>query len=292
MDLATQHKEQLKQVFKFLGNHLIGLSFEYRVGENSEILTTVCSGFIVEIGEEWLLVTAGHIHSEIKVPETEGKIRILRVRILDGFGSQAKTNEGVVFELQDAVQAFVYSKEMGIDVGFVVLRYFYRESLRANGILPFGLANLLESESSQFDGFILMGVLNESVETNDRGMTSVLPQLMSVHKTDNIPPELASEVNRFFGTIPKSNEYKSIKGMSGGPLIGYRRCDENKRHYWIVGLQSGWHRPTHTIAVSPIRILRAMIDQWANQPLDEAGKPISNNIFRNDIRFESFEVGD
>jgi hypothetical protein len=80
-----------------------------------------------------------------------------------------------------------------------------------------------------------------------------------VEKISEPPVELAKKTERFYGRINLraggSANIDDIDGMSGGPIIGFKKNhpEVGKDAYWLIGVQSGWHRATMTIAACPIQ---------------------------------------
>jgi hypothetical protein len=247
----------------WLSNCLIGLVFEYRTRGESAARANVCSAFVLELRNEWILVTAGHVR-EIFEHQANGDIEILGVKLLDGFGSQPKTRRGFEFDLDAVQSAFYYDDELGLDVAFVHLRPFYRNLLEANGVRVFTEANWQTSACQSFEAYMLLGLLQESVQ-DDGNHWQVGSMITVVRECKNPPDCLVKSMNRLYGEIPDSTEYKSIVGMSGGPLLGFRRDGEGKLRYWIVGLQNGWHAKSHSIAVGPIATIQEALSDWIGQ---------------------------
>ena len=46
--------------------------------------------------------------------------------------------------------------------------------------------------------------------------------------------------------------FDDIDGMSGGPILAFKR-DASGLRYWVIGVQSVWHKPTRTIGACPIQ---------------------------------------
>ncbi len=244
----------------WLSNCLVGLVFEYQTRGETPIRANVCSGFVLEIAGEWFLITAGHVH-EIFEQHERGNIELLGVRCLDGFGSKPKTSEGFPFDLDALLSAFYYDKELGLDVAFVHLRPGYRNLLEANGIRVFTEENWQSSEEQSFDAYMLLGLLQESV-IEDGSNWRVGSLVSVIEKCDTPAPCLVKDFQRFYGKIPPSNQFKSFVGMSGGPLLGFRKCDDGRLRYWIAGLQNGWHKETRTIAVGSIDTIKHAFGDW------------------------------
>lgn len=252
----------IREWASWLSNCLVGLVFEYRTRGEPQIRANVCSGFVLEILGEWFLVTAGHVQ-EIFEYHARGDIEILGVKLLDGFGSAPKTSEGFDFDLDTVYSAFYHDKDLGLDVAFIHLRPYYRNLIEANGIRVFTQANWGTSTGQTFEAYMLLGLLQESV-TESGASWRVGTMISSVRKCDATASCLVKEVDRFYGEIPASEVYESIVGMSGGPLLGFRRDEEGNLRYWIVGLQNSWDAKSRTIAVGSIETIQVAFNDWMN----------------------------
>lgn len=51
----------------------------------------------------------------------------------------------------------------------------------------------------------------------------------------------------FVGCIPPEVTIKDIKGMSGGPIYGFRKSENGQWFYHVVALQSWWRKESRTV---------------------------------------------
>jgi hypothetical protein len=244
----------------WLSDCLLGIAFEYRPRDQEQTHAYVASAFVIEMQDEWFLITAGHV-KEMFDCSKRGDVEILSTRLLDGFGSGPITKEGFDFDMDTVMSAFYYEESSGLDVGFIHLRPMYRRLLEANRIRTFSELNWESSKGQEFEFYLLLGLLYESVRANGKNW-QVASMIASIKETDEPADCLVKKVDRFYGSIPSSPVYQSIKGMSGGPLLGFRRDRDGSLRYWIVGLQSGWDAPSHTIAVTWIAAIKTAFYRW------------------------------
>jgi hypothetical protein len=75
---------------------------------------------------------------------------------------------------------------------------------------------------------------------------------------------------RIYGRIELRGpqDLEDIKGMSGGPLFGFKCGDDGNDRYWLFGIQSSWHRASKRIEVSPFKPLGLALGNAIRQVLD------------------------
>jgi len=94
---------------------------------------------------------------------------------------------------------------------------------------------------------------------------------ITFHQVDRVaerPPGMPEKAApRVYGHIalPPSGDKgepppSSIIGMSGGPIFGLKELAPGRVAYWVVGVQSSWHKLSKTIAWCPLEPLARHID--------------------------------
>ena len=66
---------------------------------------------------------------------------------------------------------------------------------------------------------------------------------------------------QFVGQLDRELPIKSVVGMSGGPIFGFRLGE--RIAYWVVALQSSWNASTRTVYACPLPILASMLTKWS-----------------------------
>lgn len=208
--------------------------------------------------DKWFLVTAGHTLKEgIDDKIATGRVRSLGTSIQDDFGPDAKSHLPTIFDYESAPKWYIDDRELGLDVGLVHLREFYRSGLEVNGIVPISEANWINQPCDMSNDYLLFGVPEELTgptrsEPGPTGeMLIVNVNAMSLHVTRTDTPHRDFAPPRhpwFIGTVNASPfGLKSIVGMSGGPIFGVRRFPNGDCRYWVVALQSWLDPETRTV---------------------------------------------
>ncbi len=260
------HQLSREQAKKFIFNSLVGLAIEWQwVSDATKNGIGVFSGFIAEFNGEWFWVTAGHIVEDVFKHVDDGVLAIRQLRIVDGAGLNPLTSEGFTIELDLCAHAFFYSKEVGLDIGFVHMRQNYRQLLEANGIRPI-TDSMWASNSDDVDavGYALVGFPSELKVEKAESFT-LKPEFVPVTKT-NQPTEIVDKrIPRFYAHVPQVEYFASIEGMSGGPIIKFKFKDDGGLYFWVIGVQNGWDERARILAACPSEILKEAFVTWIKE---------------------------
>jgi hypothetical protein len=250
------------QAKKFIFNSLVGLAIEWEwVEDATQTGIGIFSGMIAEFGDEWFWVTAGHIYENVFKQVEKGVLQIRQLRIVDGAGLTPLTSDGFTIDLELCDHAFFYSEENGLDIGFVHMRQNYRDLLAANGIRPVPISMWASnSDDDAAVGYALVGFPDELKVEHPESFT-LKAEFISVVRTNQPTKSLDKVIPRFHAQVPRLQEFSSIVGMSGGPIIKFRFKDDNL-YFWIVGVQNGWDEKARVLAACPAEVLVAAFKTW------------------------------
>jgi hypothetical protein len=87
-------------------------------------------------------------------------------------------------------------------------------------------------------------------ERNQQGSIvsgTVQPVMLSLQRMATPESEDEPATPWFVGQMDSRIDIPSVKGMSGGPIYGFRRSDDGRWWYHVVALQSWWNRQTRTV---------------------------------------------
>jgi len=88
-------------------------------------------------------------------------------------------------------------------------------------------------------------------------------------KHGELPSNATPKSNpQFVGKINEKADVKNIVGMSGGPILGFRK-DANGLHYWPVAIQSSWFANKRIVVGTPLPAVAATIENEIERFLDE-----------------------
>lgn len=236
---------------QFFGRHLVALcvAFEWKVTDETEQAPRFAaySGTLIRVHDTTYFLTAGHILRDLDKALKSNQVEIKNAVLADTFGSQRVSDHPIPFDLKSAQMLYVDDDEEGLDYGVIPLGRYYVRLLGANGVVALEEQNWIHQPAVAFDGYVMFGLPEEF--TSDRisasGDGRVAPTMFAVRRLAS-PPE-GSKVTgrpRFIGQIDAELPLKSVKGMSGGPIFGFRLGSESR--YWVVALQSSWD-PTRRV---------------------------------------------
>lgn len=261
--------ENDKRILDHLLRHIVSFSGSYyfRSSPHEERLFSY-SGFLVEIKGRWYVMTAGHIFHEIdKAMEANELVFTGRV-LADNFGQVAKHALPIPFDYEDHDRIHVYRD--GLDFALIALTELETRQLEANGRQPFTIDGRPERPWADYDGFAILGFPEENLQSDIGEKTGpvalfIQPGLAPVRYLP-VPPEDVDvpKYPRFMGELLDSSKPASIVGMSGGPVIGFKRQSDGL-DYWVVAIQSKWLESKRITYGCPLpvvfQVLRAAVEE-------------------------------
>ena len=132
------------------------------------------------------------------------------------------------------------------DYALIPVRDIYQRLMHSNGIVPIEEGNWIQQHNVEFEYLSLLGLPDEYVSTVDSApgsvvaRTSVTMVFLDPNQRNTRPPEELS------GIVRETETLQSIRGMSGGPVIGYATRGDGIR-YWIAAIQRRWNPQTREI---------------------------------------------
>lgn len=250
--------KRIRRHFVALGG--IYVELDQQRGWKSEEKPFCYSGFVIEICGRWCFVSAGHVFKDIDNWINEGRIKLLKCGLADYFNAEAKVKEPLPFVYEDAHRITV--DQGGMDFGLIPLRDYYCLNLKANGVIPLPVAPWKGGSPPSFDFYALLGLPAEEIDLQER-MGSQGPQvgcsmnlnLVGVHALECPPPDrVVSPIPRFAGVLLDGGQLDSVKGMSGGPILGISKVKEA----WqcsCVAIQGSWDKDRRLIYGTPVSVV-------------------------------------
>ena len=232
------------QVLRYFCNHLVGICFNVIVKDksgNETAQSEVWSATYIEIDTRRYLLTAGHCVADFKNFLSRGHIQSFNTYIIDSLGSEARNPEPIPFDYEAAPKTYTDSEDA--DYALIELRAGYHNLLDANGVIPITEEHWKRQHAINYTGFVLLGFPAEKTSiarsSNSQIETQFEPTLIPLRPAE-CSVENAHSDKRFSAYVPLSSEIFSIKGMSGGPVVGF--AERNGLRYWIMAIQSSWFR--------------------------------------------------
>jgi hypothetical protein len=220
------------------------------------------STFVVSIKNIWFLVTAGHILKDLQSRLDSGR-RIFKSRLFAGLISPP-SSESIPFNLEDTPRWYIY--EDGLDYAVIPLRPAFVNPLIADGIIALN-ENHWKDYPEEDGEYVLLGFPSQAQDisitsSGEKGNVNIVLgcPLLPVFPVSDPPEVLKRQHERFYAKVPIAKgmtddpnvKLTDINGMSGGPLFVIKWINNNNIEYWLVAVQSGWHKPTRILAACPI----------------------------------------
>lgn len=200
------------------------------------------TGCVFEIHDHWFIATAGHVLTDLKAVAADPRCRIHSAYLAAQFGLRSGSDYPIPFKPLDEPRLPLDASHLGLDLGLIYLRPYYRAHLQADGIIPFTPRQWCFPDDLVFETFGVVGfpdeyTLPETATGELPGTASIRPAFVPLNKEAD---DTSTPIRRFRGTIIDKGDQKSMVGMSGGPIIGfYREGGESK--YLLHAIQSRWN---------------------------------------------------
>jgi hypothetical protein len=264
--------EVSQQILAFFADHLVSLAGSYiaidEAGkETGERRFFAYSGFVISLNGVWHLVTAGHCIEDLVNPVRRKKIRLTGLVLADFFGSAPRVRMSTPFHLEAEDVICFHRPEEGLDFALVALREWFRMGLEANGIRALPEEHWGTADPSAYDFFSILGfptcLVSDPtvlVPHGDGVAGIVSPTMVWVDRVDNpiegLPPVTFPW---FVGRVKCKADLTSIVGMSGGPILGFRKGADGNLRCSLVAVQSRWWEQSRvTLGCALPDILRAV----------------------------------
>lgn len=240
----------IRHVAHTIGPHFVTLSCVQQPPGNKPEKLLFFSGFVVEIGDEWFYITAGHILRDIRRAQ-EGGSTLDVWRLGDNTARHSFKDTAVPFDFELDQWFVLEDAELGLDYAAVPLLPFFRRQLEVGGVQPID-RRAWGTPDMAHDHWVLAGTPSESVIYD--GETIITARFVTVLlEPADVPPDAGLKAeNQFYARLTEGSEsaLKNIDGMSGGPIF-MLISDGDKWRYAVIGVQSGWYRSSRVIAACP-----------------------------------------
>jgi hypothetical protein len=217
------------------------------------------SGFVASLYDRWFLITAGHVLNEMDNDLRSGRVRIANCHLADHFGDKVACDAPIPFDYIGSKRKAIERFDMGLDIGFVSISDHDRRLLQANGIIALPQDGWAHGEDIDFDNFGVLGLPNELFSreqridvTGARVIGGVRVSLMMGDECDEEHPRFPDPAVPWLALAMRGKtEIKSMVGMSGGPVFGFKNRDGKPPLYAVVAVQSWWD-PKKRVAFSTL----------------------------------------
>lgn len=269
--MTTAPEDGLVQYFC---RHLVGLCVAYRhIPDDDDKLErfSICSGTLILIHDVLCFLTAGHVLKELEELRRHPTVRIESSAFVDTFGLGTVSDVPIPFDLVNADLFYIDDDEEGLDFGVIAINPHFARLLSKNGVIALGDEQWAHQHRVTFDRYALLGLPVEL--TSDRVMPDVggsARPVMAFLTPSTADPTRKQRRHPQFVAKLDGPEPKSVKGMSGGPIFGFRIYPGPEVRYWVVALQSSWDPISRTIYATPLPILASLMTEWASEAIGDA----------------------
>ncbi len=239
--------------------HLVPVFFTFRKGSHEQ--SSIITAFVLSISDQWFLVSAGHCLDEIEENIKRG-YKISNCRLVDSLGLGAKYYDSIPFDYEGSFPVRL-SGNPNFDYGFIYLTPYYRRLLEKNNIQPLD-EEVWKKQPSKVDFYALIGLAQELTTVTSESMEA-RPSLHRIIPLDAKPEGFPqTEISLFYGRVLIGGPVRSIKGMSGGPILAFHQEEDGHLKYWLIALQSSWLPQSRYICAYPTKLLADWIDGKIN----------------------------
>lgn len=248
---------------KYFGQRLVGIAPVYRLkGEGKDVAPIVkpFSGTLMLFENAVSLLTAGHVISDINAIYDNPELEVETCLLIDNLGIEAKHDHPIPFDWKSAAKAFI--DEDGLDFGVVSIRWWYMKQLLANGVKVVEEENWVKQHAlPKLDAYFMLGFpeeLNLPQRYDPYAGVMLTPVMARLDPIDAIPEGSEMKVPKhplFVANLRENLPIKSVKGMSGGPIIGMRQDEKGNLIYWIVALVRSCVMSERLVSGCPLPVL-------------------------------------
>lgn len=259
---------------EFFSRHLIGLCwYEGPVNSDGEFAEEPkcghASGFLLQVQDRYCLVTAGHVLKEMKERCEADWYSAKHHSLFDVWSPRSTVKEAIPFNFADAPAIVTDNTSLGVDIAVIELPSFYLEMF-SQTIEPFTHERWVYQANVQFDFFAIVGIpyVASEKETShtSKGFsvtTYPQPQVILLEASSPITPEDENSLMpQFFGRILPGHPIQQLAGVSGGPILGFRKEPDGQLRYWPVAVQSRWRRGSRTVTGTSLPAYASALHQW------------------------------
>src|SRR6185312_5340239 len=258
--MSSPRLEADRSATGFMGRHFVALTCEYEsLNPNGSVFhhgTAVFSGFIIEFLGKWFWLTAGHIFTKyLDHPINRNELRVIGGSFVDYLGFEAKHFVGYPYIYSAGDAAFVYNRDLGLDYALIALDGLKQVAFQKNNVVPLERSSWEHQHRLTFEFYRMLGVPKTEVVPSSHQEDGVAFRLAML-AIDRLTPDEISILGdvpdgMFVGRIPEDATIKTVEGMSGGPIYGFRRVGKDLI-YHPVAVQSFWRPDSRLVFACPL----------------------------------------
>jgi hypothetical protein len=262
--------EEGKRFIQLLGSSLLAISCRFalrrpKTGELDREQAFACTAFAMNFDNTPVLLTAGHVIQDELDPILVDKVykgcpvELYETRICDFFGFDPKVKRPMPFDHyaetpRAKIDQSMLLRSRGLDFGILLLRPLYWSGIEANGVTPLNESFWAEEED-RFDTYRMVG-FPSSPQLRTKGLIQTTSYRI-IRTTDPDAKGPDGKPNWFVGQLPQG--ITDVKGVSGGPIFGFRKRPDGAWDYRVVAMQSWQGAGNGVIYGTPIRLFAPIV---------------------------------
>jgi hypothetical protein len=218
------------------------------------------SGFMVEIKNEWIFVTAGHCLKHLAKLLDSSYYEPHSFRFMEFLHPEDHSDTSVPVALDNGWMLF--QDELDIDYGFFRFSFLVRQCLEQRGVKAFSLENIRFAEKRGFasDHTFLLGLPESSTRLDkDAAAFRFGPMLYEIKDVEIDEHILKATIDT----------EESIVGMSGGPIIGThfeKDGDVTNGVLFPIAVQSKWNGKDRVTAHRIDCVANIILERYFTDP--------------------------
>jgi len=259
----------------FMSRHFVALTCLYELANATQTRgprSLVISGFLLDVRDHYFWVTAGHCLKDFDAILASEGVTVHGGSFVDSFALGAAHKDPVPFRYEAGCGFYLCQPENGLDFALIPLNLLQVRAFAANKLVPVCRENWVRQRDLSFDFYRMLGIPAEKVETSlgDAGMVrmGVRQSMVSVERIGiedlgEAPSdaEAAPTDAWFIGRLSRGCAIRDLKGMSGGPIYGFRRDGKGRLAYHVVALQSRWWNQSRTVFGCSVPLFAELVFQ-------------------------------
>ncbi len=244
----------------FFCRHLVVICVTYQVTGEQEPHFFAAPATVICFGAVPNLLTAGHVVKDLTRLFANKSVGVTNCCLADTFGNDTVSDHPIPFDFESAAKGYI--DKDGLDFGLVALNDRYVRLLEANKIVALYRENWTYTDDQSFNFYAVLGLPSEftSFDPKAADLTAkVTPTLLIVDELAELPDGVKStKYDRFAGLIRPVDGISDLKGMSGGPILGFKIGPPMR--YWVVAIQSSWIKSRRITFGCPISLIVRIVE--------------------------------
>lgn len=242
--MANEGDDIGQRFFRWMCRHLVALTAFYESynadGSIHHRDLLAYSGFVMLLHDEAYWVTAGHCLNDFDEILGKPNVKVYDIAFADYFGLEAAYTHHIPFPYEPGRWLRVHRPDLQLDFAIIPLPYLVTQAFIKNNVKAVDRRNWVHQDSLDFKFYRMLGIPKDFVGIDESGNGYMRPasfvvEQLSREDVENPPPD-----GWFIGRIHPEATIKDIKGMSGGPIFGFRESTAGQWAYHFVAVQSWW----------------------------------------------------